>query len=66
MIRQLLIGILAGAFYGSLGYLKSNERFSFKKFSRALIIEILISIFSIKIYRENLLLVFLLSASTIC
>jgi hypothetical protein len=38
MIRQLIIGIFAGSFYGFLGYLKSNERFSFKKFSRALII----------------------------
>jgi hypothetical protein len=38
MIHQVIIGIFAGSFYGLLGYLKSNERFSFKKFSRALII----------------------------
>jgi hypothetical protein len=38
MIHQLIIGIFADSFYGFLGYLKSNEKFSFKKFSRALII----------------------------
>ena len=35
MIRQLIIGIFAGSFYGFLGYLKNNERFSFKKFSKS-------------------------------
>jgi hypothetical protein len=41
------------SFYGLLGYLKSNERFSFKKFSRALIIDFGIKVIERKIIKKK-------------